>query len=309
MTSVLKYSLAQMNDISFNGFHFEMPEDTFNLLNYLCEQVGSQQISSRTRVITKRKNLATDGRTRRQQDENWQSIRSFQTTKLEQKTGFEAELDQLRLLLNKLTDKTFLDVKDKIIERINNVCLQTNDETFLNKMGTVIYDICATNKFYSKIFADLFAELATMFEFIRLTFNDKYANFPEQYNDITYVDPNQDYDGFCEMNKTNERRKSVTTFYLNLALNGFINKEPIIIILNNIMATIMTMIHLQQHKHVVDELTENFSILFNDELFCGIEHNDITTFIVHISTLKAKDYPGLSSKTIFKYMDIVDSHN
>lgn len=320
MTSALKYSLSQMNDISSMGFPFEMPEETYNLLNYLCVQVGSTQITSRIRTNVTRASASVDDfqdkhkrrsrpiRQSEQTADNWESIRSFQTTKLEQKTGFEAELDQIRLLLNKLTDKTFLDIKDKIMERIFNICVQTNEEVFLNKMGTVIYDICATNKFYSKIFADLFAELASDFVFIRNIFDDKYAHFPEQYNDIKYIDSNKDYDGFCEMNKINERRKSVTTFYLNLSLNGFIPKEPIVNILHNIMLTIMEMIHSPLHKNEADELSENVSILFNAELFKYVENNTIPEMIVRLSTLKTKDYPGLSSKTIFKYMDLVDAH-
>ena len=84
--------------------------------------------------------------------EDWESIRSFQTTKIEQKTGIDGEIDQIRLLLNKLTDRTFLDMREKIIEKIDSI-LQVEEnkleEDYL-KMGTMIYDISSTNKFYSK---------------------------------------------------------------------------------------------------------------------------------------------------------------
>ena len=320
MTSVSKYSLAQMNDISNMGFSFEMSEETYNLINYLCSQVGSTLITTRvrTKIVTKRQDLRR--RPLRQNEQingNWESVRSFKTTKLEQNTGCNAELDQIRLLLNKLTDKSFLDVKDKIMERINNICLQTNEEAFINKMGTVIYDICSTNKFYSKIFADLFAELATIFGFIRNIFNDKYSNFPEQYNDMTYVDPNKDYDGFCEMNKKNERRRAITTFYLNLALNNFIKKEDVVNILKKILTSIMNMINMSDKKNEVDELSEIIGILFNKEMIDEVNNNnELTDYNVLNQTIfdtvsslaqkKAKDYPSLSNKAIFKYMDLVE---
>ena len=51
--------------------------------------------------------------------DDWESIRTFQTTKLEQKTGIEGDINELRLYLNKLTDKTFLDMREKIIDKIN----------------------------------------------------------------------------------------------------------------------------------------------------------------------------------------------
>ena len=37
----MKYSLQQINDISSSEFTFEIPDDTFNMINYLCTNVGS----------------------------------------------------------------------------------------------------------------------------------------------------------------------------------------------------------------------------------------------------------------------------
>ena len=50
-------------------------------------------------------------------NDEWESILTFQATKIEQKSGIDADIDQIRLLMNKLTDKTFLDIKDKINEK------------------------------------------------------------------------------------------------------------------------------------------------------------------------------------------------
>ena len=33
---MLKYTLKETTDISYSGFHFEIPEDTLNIINYLC---------------------------------------------------------------------------------------------------------------------------------------------------------------------------------------------------------------------------------------------------------------------------------
>ena len=43
------------------------------------------------------------------------------TTKIEQKTGIDGEINEIRLYLNKLTDKTFLDIREKIIDKINKI--------------------------------------------------------------------------------------------------------------------------------------------------------------------------------------------
>ena len=41
MTTTLKYNLRQISDIACSGFHFEMSEDTYNMINYLSTQVGA----------------------------------------------------------------------------------------------------------------------------------------------------------------------------------------------------------------------------------------------------------------------------
>ena len=48
----------------------------------------------------------------------------------------------------------------------------------------MLYEMCSTNKFYSKIFADLFAELASMYIWLNVTFLENYANIMEQYNKV-----------------------------------------------------------------------------------------------------------------------------
>ena len=40
-------------------------------------------------------------------NDDWESIRTFQTTTIEQNIGIENDINALRLYLNKLTDKTF----------------------------------------------------------------------------------------------------------------------------------------------------------------------------------------------------------
>lgn len=319
---MLKYTLKETTDISHSGFHFEISEDTLIMINYLCMQVGSSGITSS--VFTKPMmpvaqdigSMSINKKTKKRgnkgmevSSDDWESIRTFQTTKLEQTMGIEGDINELRLYLNKLTDKTFLDMREKIIDKINSVCKDYEEDTY--KMGILLYDLCSTNRFYSKIFADLFAELASMYDWLRIQFKEKYDNLMDQYININYVDSDKDYDGFCEMNKTNEKRRAITTFYLNLALNGFITKERIVVLLQDLLSSIMLMINQPNKKNEVDELTEIVGILFNKEILdvTGSYYVLDKTIIDTVSSLakqKARDYPSLSNKSIFKYMDLVE---
>ena len=331
MTS-LKYNLKQITDISYSGFHFKIPEDTHNIINYLCVQVGSSGINSN--VFTKLQlsvpipvGKNTNELKKKQRgnkgmevsSEKWESAKPFQTTKIEQKTGIDGEINEIRLYLNKLTDKTFLDIREKIIEKINTISFNPENS---EKMGTMLYEFCSTNKFYSRIFADIFAELASMYDWLKDIFNKNYDNIMEQYNNIKYVDSNKDYDGFCEMNKQNEKRRAITAFYVNLAINGFIKKNGVIKILINILTSIMNMINIIDKKNEVDELTEIVGVLFNKELLddsyedfnqkgdepeeFNVLKNSIIVTISSLAKKKVKDYPSLSNKAIFKYMDLIE---
>ena len=195
MAATLKYNLKQITDISYSGFYFEIPEDTFDIINYLAGQVGSPGISSNVfsksapsvSTIENTNDFMSSGANKNNKkkrgnksmevsSEEWESIRTFQTTKIEQKTGIDGDINELRLYLNKLTDKTFLDMREKIINKINAVCAASSDQEDAVKLGTMLYEMCSTNKFYSKIFADLFAELALMYNWLKVTFVENHAN-------------------------------------------------------------------------------------------------------------------------------------
>lgn len=324
----MKYSLQQINDISSSEFTFEIPESTFNMINYICTNVGSSTLVTNMYQNTnntkmgdanfKQNKKRKGNKAMEISSDEWESIRTFQTTKLEQKTGIDGDIDQIRLFLNKLTDKTFLDIREKIIDKINKIASETDDIQDFNKVGTTLYELCSTNKFYSKIFADLFVELAHNFSWLKNIFNENYKNIMEQYNNIRYVDSDANYDGFCEMNKINEKRKAVTMFLLNLANNGFISKTEIVNILKNLLTIVVKMIRQTDKKNEVDELTENIAILFNKDLIDEVvdDADDEEEFYVgeqsiidtvnSLAKMKAKDYPSLSNKAIFKYMDLVE---
>ena len=339
MTTTMKYNLKQITDISFSGINFTIPEDTYNMINYLCIQVGSSAIVSnvfnktendRPETLTENVNGFSSGgiksnkkkRTNKGAEissDEWESIRSFQATKLEQRSVIDADIDQIRLFLNKLTDKTFLDMREKMIERIHKITSEDITDEDRVKVANTIYDMCSMNKFYSRIFAELFAELANKYQcWMMPMFDEKYANIMLQYNDIQYVDSEKDYDGFCEMNKKNEKRRAITTFFMNLAIEGFIPKDGVMKILKNLLEMVQNMIRIPDKKNEVDELTENIAILFNKDIIDEVEDESDEpeefyingqTIIESVNSLaksKAKDYPSLSNKAIFKFMDLVE---
>jgi hypothetical protein len=333
----MRYNLQQMNEISFSGFNFEIPKETIEIINSLTGQIGSQSFITESlfqKKEVKKEDINTftsssigsgsacrNANKRRKGNkgmevmgEEWENLRTFQATKIEQKTGLDGLIDQIRLNLNKLTDKTFLDIREKIISNIETIFASEEiNITTMEKVSTAIYDIASANKFYSKIYADLYAELANTYKWLMPVFDISLASYMDQFKSILFVDPDKDYDKFCDMNKANECRKANSQFFVNLALNGFISKSIIVKYLKNLLVMVIDMINESDKKNEVDEISENVAILFNKELMPEIDTEkqeingkSIVDTIKMFANSKAKDYKSLSNKAIFKYMDLIE---
>ena len=321
LMSTLKYSLDQIENISFNGFNYTVPEKTMNVISSLASQVGSPSYD-KTPVFKKRetpqphKDNATPYREKRKHgkeivnDDDWESIRTFQTTKLETKTGVEGDFDTIRSYINKLTDKNYLDMRTKIMDIIDKI----ENEHSLADLGKNIFEVASSNRYYSKIYADLYSDLSMKYAFIRDKYQENLAQFIDLFNHIEYVDPNENYDKFCEINKLNEKRKSLASFYVNLMNNNIIQKSEIVTITRNLLANVYDFISEDNKKNEVEELTETIVLLYKKELYekdDGEDYESIRGFTINeiiekIANSKVKDYKSLTSKTIFKFMDLMD---
>ena len=181
-------------------------------------------------------------------------------------------------------------------------------------VSSTIFEIASNNRFYSKIYADLYSALCLKFTTLRTTIEFNLNKFNDLFSCIEYVDANIDYDKFCENNKKNEKRRSLSAFYINLMMNGIVSKKTIIHITTLLLSQIYTYISIDDKKNEVDELTENVAILYKKEIFeeetkddyPTIEGQSVAEVITKITNSKVKDYKSLTNKSLFKFMDMVD---
>lgn len=327
----MRYTLDDVNRILFDGFDFNLPEETLQTISQLALQVGSPDYV-RTPVFKKRENpmkvepsvKENNGFVKKGKrgkaieivsDEDWNAIRTtFQPTKIEEKVGIDAQIDTIRAFLNKLSDKNYIDMRNKIIDSFDKIFSENITNEDLLRISSAIFDIASTNRFYSKIYADIYSELLTKYEIIKDVLHQNLKNFEYLFTNIEYIDPNENYDKFCEINKINEKRKSLASFYLNLMFNGIISKTEIMIITRNLLAQIYSFISIENKKNEVDELTENIGILYKKELYeddDGDEYEQIEGFTINeiierIANSKVKDYKSLTNKALFKFMDLIE---
>ena len=333
MTSVQnihKYSIDDFNQILFQGFDYNLPDEILNVISNLALQVGSPDYV-KTPVFQKQENPMKSettketgngsfkkGRRGKAQEilnsEDWNAIRNFQTTKIEEKAGLDADIDTIRANLNKLTDKNYIDIVNKIFEIIDRLISENISLDNMSKLSATLFDIASTNRYYSKVYADLYSELSSKYPTMKDTFEKNLENFTQLFNKIEYVDPKVNYDKFCEINKMNEKRKALAAFYLNLMSNGMITKVKIMEITRNLLAQLYVFISQDNKKNEVDELTETVAILYKKELYedddgddyAHIEGYNISEVIDKIANSKVKDYKSLTNKSLFKFMDLID---
>jgi hypothetical protein len=208
-TMTLRYTLEQVEDIIFKGFDYRIPDNVMEKISNLAMQVGSPDYV-KTPVFKKRENpmkaepettdaptvSSTKEFTKKRKgnksmevlnDEDWDTVRTFQTTKIEAKTGIDADFDSIRAMINKMTDKNYIDIKNKIVEIIEKL-VSENSDADLSAIGGNIFDIASSNRYYSKIYADLYAELSSRFEFIKTKCQENFEKFVGVFNNIEYVE-------------------------------------------------------------------------------------------------------------------------
>jgi hypothetical protein len=315
------YTLQDFNTIIFNGFNFTLGDDIVHKINELAAQVGSPTYI-KTPVFQKRDRTADSSspaaNSKRRRDPNnkfnnhAEGDKLFNATKLVHKTGLDGEIDLIRSYLNKITDRTFADMKSNIIGLLDKLIEENSiSQADIMRISSYLFEFASTNRYFSKLYADLYTELVNKYECMKQTLDESFHSFLELFINIEYVDPDVNYDEFCRINKVNEKRKALSAFFINLSANNLLSHDKLVDLTHKMILRVVEYIPMSDKKAHVDEYTENIAILFNKGEYAKvtdkfIDGKTITEIIKMLATSKPKTYPGLSSKCIFKYMDLID---
>lgn len=244
--------------------------------------------------------------------DDWAEMRNFKATKLEKNVdGIEKDIDDLRSLLNKLTAKNYNDIRDKIIVKLKSILDSNVDNENLEKVGKSIFEIGSANKFWSKLYAQLYKDLLNDFPIMEPVCKSNFDSFIHLFEDIQFVPAEEDYDKFCAINKINAKRRALSSFFIWLMTYDIIEPKSIIDIINALRAKFMENIDIEGKKDIVFEIGENLAILIATDTTkfkenCPNEYQDMIEFVEQITNLKHKAHHSLTSKTVFKFMDLID---
>jgi len=248
---------------------------------------------------------------------NWKKKEDFKATVMVKKEGCETLIGELKKQLNKMTTANYDTQLGLILENMDLIRhFYDGDEDGedksmdgLSQAMVVMLHVACNNKYHSGLYAKLFSHLSTIYPYFLDKKVDIYEKLLSSFDDIEIVDPNEDYDNFCIMNKKNDARRAHMLFVINLFKCEIFTIDQLTVTITKLIDMISQQVNDSNRAEYTNELTEIINV-FVTNMISEIKTNNELRFvnekIIEYSKYKTKDYPGLSSRTIFKYMDMVD---
>jgi len=289
---------------------YVLPETTLHIIKQLGIDLGvSTSHSENTRDSNDRdKRPIKRGRL---VNNNWENKIPFKTTEIVKKEGIDKLFTDIKGALNKLSIKNYDTIEPIVFGHIENIYQHPDfdSEIVVPKIASLIFDFACINKTHSELYAKLYRILTDQRPDFSAPVVVLKTTYLSSFDNIVYVDPDSDYDRYCEITKENDRRKSISVFLVNLMNNQLISEDSIIEVITQITQKVVDASDVVGQMHCVEELTEVLYVYVKSAFGYLKEHagwNIIGTHIYQYAAYKAKEHAGLSSRIIFKYMDMKD---
>lgn len=277
----------------------------------LDNQNMDQEIFDILADIAKKLNCSIDkGKKKIDNEKYWESIRNFKATQVKNNSDDETKyIQNIRKILNIITESNSSDYFDEIYNNLLSV-----KENFGDKYEIIcedVYKLLSTNYLYSKSYCNIFGFLIKKENIFKLLLDSEIINFEKLFDNLIYISPDENYEKFCEYNKSNEKRRAKITFYSNLYLINIINDDDIYRIANILFDITNKNLNIENKKNEIDEFSEYNYILVttifnnlnnNNKTYANILFNKVSEY----SNYKVKDFKSITNKCIFKHMDIID---
>lgn len=314
------YNLDNYKNIIVSGYDYKLPETIINIITNLSNELGVTFKENTKTINIQEENIGENKKFSKRNfgnkrvkpvvdEEQWEKIKAFKSTQIEQKEGIEKLINDVRVCLNKISNKNYETQRDAIIQYIKEIVENNESETEVLKIKKSIFEIASTNKFYSELYALLYKDLINTFECFKENIEPFINEYIDSIQTINYVDPKVDYDKYCDYNKENDKRKAMSAFIVNLSKNDIVEKNVVVNKIIYLEELVLNYCDTENKTNEVEEITENLFILVTKSL--SIMNNEpnweiVINNIKHLAQMKTKEHKSLSSRALFKFMDILD---
>lgn len=271
---------------------------------------SSSASSSSNRIVQKAREVQPPTRVFKKakaKEDEWKRP-TFKATVFAELDNTQVLINEIRTELNKINDANYEAKIPVFFEKITQILdlVDFGDDVQLSEKMSAIFNtffsISISNKLFAKIYATVLVEIHNKFDFGDLI-KESIADYMRSMQNIVDIDSNVDYDGFCELTTKNNNRKNITNLFCEIAKTGkmdLISPDAVQTLANDLVAHVVAAVEQADKQKEVEEITENIVIIFShfkNEFKAG--------FVAQFELLASVKKPGMSSRTKFKYMDLI----
>jgi hypothetical protein len=285
-----KFNLNDFETIKNNNTIPELNITSIKLINQISKKVGAP--SYRKTPVFKKK----------RPDQKYNNSNFTKTTFTVKIDENQINHDKIRELLNKITNNNYNEISDDIINNLQHFIYTQNDMVLMD-FGKSIFEISSINKFWVKLYAKLFNKLILTFPKMKTICINEYTKLLTIFDVIEFGDENN-YDEFCRINKNNEKRRALLSFYMELYKYDILGNDDLQILIEKLFDLFKKN---TRDKQIIEEIYENINIILKEigaELMNESIGKIIRVNLISIYNILKKN--KISKKIIFKLFDIFE---
>ncbi len=286
-------------------------EQTVNTyLNQFSVNVPAPSSSSNSRIVQKTSAPPQQNRIHKKakaKEDEWKRP-VFKATVFAELESNQVLINEVRAELNKINATNYEAKMPLFIEKITQIfdLVDSGDDVQLadykSDIFKTLFEVFVSNKLFAKIYASTLVQLNDQFDFSDL-FAESISTYLQSMHNIVDIDSNVDYDGFCELTTRNNNRKTITNLFCEIAKTDrmeLMRNENIHTLVVELVDHVVSVVKQVDKQKEVEEITENIVIIFSH---FGDQFK--AEFKSVFERLVAEKPAGLSSRTKFKYMDLI----
>lgn len=306
MTSIIKYTYNDIEQIINNGFQLELPENTINYISLISEQVGDPTYV-KTPIFHK-KNKKKD-KSDKSNDLPIGTTIEFKSSIFNTESSEDEKIiREIKSSINKISSQNYDIIKEQIIENIEKVVDLNNDN--LKETCKYIFEYATTSRCNGKNYARLYIELMQKYDVFKDEFNGNFDSYIHLFDKIESTTQGENYELFCKLNSINDKRKAFSEFISNLVLLDAVDIKNIEDIILKLQSELIYSVEWNNETPKCEEICENiliFIINLCNKLKDLESWDKIVSNINEVKNMKVNDVISMSNKIKFKHMDMLDA--
>ena len=283
----MTYTLLDFDTIRNQGFDYTIPKEAYALIQKLAKTVGDSGYSP-TPVFPKK-------------DKPKPLREPFKATKRIESKGNDKRIQELTCMMNKVTHDNVDTMTQQMIVKMHEIEEECKED--MSKVYSVVFEMILSNRFYIQSYVTMFLCIMHEWPILKEELDKRIQKHKEDIFQVEVCDTTE-YDKFCRLKTLHEYQRTTTQFMIYLTLQDSLDTSMLKQFYDEIKQYIQEGIQQSSQKGRVEEWVEHMYILTTlGNSILSVSKKELES----MTTLSMKEYPGMSNKSMFRYMDMVEN--